>query len=182
MTEAPGDTDFDRRPGAASDRDERSVGRVLRCYRTADPAWARAQRRRRPLHGRACHVVVSESFAQQVLAGDDALGRTVRSQTGAALEVVGVAQDASVRRRTPGSATLVSALESRERAVPAGGALHGGWRRHQRDGGRRAAPKVSRHERRHPRGAVVRQRVAQRSRPTGDPDRHARRIRGCTRG
>jgi predicted permease len=51
-----------------------------------------------PCARRTCHVVVSESFAHQVLGGGEPLGRMLRGETGAALEVVGVAQDASVQQ------------------------------------------------------------------------------------
>ena len=52
----------------------------------------------RPCLRQACHVVVSEAFARQLLAAREPLGQVVRNQTGDALEIVGVARDTSVQQ------------------------------------------------------------------------------------
>jgi putative ABC transport system permease protein len=46
----------------------------------------------------ACHVVVSEALAEEVLAPGEPLGQILRTQAGTSLEVVGVARDTSVQQ------------------------------------------------------------------------------------
>jgi predicted permease len=69
----------------------RAVGIPIRRGRAFDEAD-------RPCVRQACHVVVSDAFARQLLAPGEPLGQVVRDQAGDPLEVVGTVQDTSAQQ------------------------------------------------------------------------------------